>query len=207
MLNPLNLFSKFIKSSNQRELDKIEQIVKKINSLEESTKKLADSDFPKKTLEFDQNCCKLLAKFSLKLLPRRANAAKDYEDFNPDQPDIIQKFVKSRDDWWSSESPFPGAPVARGSGDSPVDALVQLPLPAYFWLLSATVGSIAFVGCIFQLFYNVPRAPVLGVPLTSVILVASGPAFVFFFLVAIARSPGARRRPTTTTPSTTCKTC
>ena len=118
---------------------------------------------------------------------RRANAAKDYEDFNPDQPDIIQKFVKSRDDWWSSESPFPGAPVARGSGDSPVDALVQLPLPAYFWLLSATVGSIAFVGCIFQLFYNVPRAPVLGVPLTSVILVASGPAFVFFFLVAIAR--------------------
>ena len=119
--------------------------------------------------------------------PRVANAAKDYEDFNPDQPDIIQKFVKSRDDWWSSESPFPGAPVAKGSGDSPVDALVQLPLPAYFWLLSATVGSIAFVGCIFQLFYNVPRAPVLGVPLTSVILVASGPAFVFFFLVAIAR--------------------
>ena len=37
MLNPLNLFSKFIKSSNQRELDKVEQIVKKINSLEEST--------------------------------------------------------------------------------------------------------------------------------------------------------------------------
>ena len=54
MLNPLNLFSKFIKSSNQRELDKIEQIVKKINSLEESTKKLADSDFPKKTLELKQ---------------------------------------------------------------------------------------------------------------------------------------------------------
>ena len=54
MLNPLNLFSKFIKSSNQRELDKVEQIVKKINSLEESTKKLADSDFPKKTLELKQ---------------------------------------------------------------------------------------------------------------------------------------------------------
>ena len=54
MLNPLNLFSKFIKSSNQRELDKIEKIVQKINSLEESTKKLVDSDFPKKTLEFKQ---------------------------------------------------------------------------------------------------------------------------------------------------------
>ena len=54
MLNPLNLFSKFIKSSNQRELDKIEKIVQKINSLEESTKKLVDSDFPKKTLELKQ---------------------------------------------------------------------------------------------------------------------------------------------------------
>ena len=51
MLNPLNLFSKFIKSSNQRELDRIEKIVQKINSLEDSTKKLVDSDFPKKTLE------------------------------------------------------------------------------------------------------------------------------------------------------------
>ena len=54
MLNPLNLFSKFIKSSNQRELDRIEKIVKKINSLEESTKKLSDSDFPKKTHELKQ---------------------------------------------------------------------------------------------------------------------------------------------------------
>ena len=54
MLNPLNLFSKFIKSSNQRELDRIEKIVQKINSLEESTKKLVDSDFPKKTIELKQ---------------------------------------------------------------------------------------------------------------------------------------------------------
>jgi len=54
MLNPLNLFSKFIKSSNQRELDKIEKIVQEINSLEESTKRLVDSDFPKKTLELKQ---------------------------------------------------------------------------------------------------------------------------------------------------------
>ena len=54
MLNPLNLFSKFIKSSNQRELDKVELIVKKINSLEDSIKKLADSDFPKKTIELKQ---------------------------------------------------------------------------------------------------------------------------------------------------------
>ena len=50
-----------------------------------------------------------------------------------------------------------------------------------------TVGAIAFVGCIFQLFYNVPPAPVLGVPLTAVIGTVSGPAFVLLFLVAIAR--------------------
>ena len=54
MLNPLNFISKFIKSSNQRELDKIAKIVKKINSLEEATKILDDSDFPKKTLEFKE---------------------------------------------------------------------------------------------------------------------------------------------------------
>ncbi len=52
MLNPLNFISKFIKSSNQRELDRMEKIVNKINSLEDVTKKLVDSDFPKKTQEF-----------------------------------------------------------------------------------------------------------------------------------------------------------
>ena len=52
MLNPINLISKFIKSSNQRELDRIEKIVKKINSLEDITKILPDSEFPNRTLEF-----------------------------------------------------------------------------------------------------------------------------------------------------------
>ena len=54
MLNPINFISKFIKSSNQRELDRIAKIVKKINSLEEATKILDDSEFPKKTLEFKE---------------------------------------------------------------------------------------------------------------------------------------------------------
>ena len=54
MLNPLNFFSKFIKSSNQRELDRIAKIVNKINSLEESIKNLEDTDFPKKTLKFKE---------------------------------------------------------------------------------------------------------------------------------------------------------
>ena len=54
MLNPLTFFSKFIKSSNQKELDRISKIVSMINNLEKDTKNLDDSDFPKKTLEFKE---------------------------------------------------------------------------------------------------------------------------------------------------------
>jgi len=52
MFNPLNLITKFIKSSNQKELDRISRIVEKINLLEENFKNLSDSEFPKKTIEF-----------------------------------------------------------------------------------------------------------------------------------------------------------
>jgi preprotein translocase subunit SecA len=52
MLNPLNFISKFIKSSNQRELERLDKIVKKVNSLEAIFEKLDDNDFPKKTLDF-----------------------------------------------------------------------------------------------------------------------------------------------------------
>ena len=128
------------------------------------------------------------ASASTKFRGADANKPKDYEDFNPDQPDIVQKFVKQRDDWWAADSPFPGAPVdKKGGDDGPIDSLAKIPVPAYLWLLTSTVGAIAFVGCIFQLFYNVPPAPVLGVPLTAVIGTVSGPAFVLLFLVAIAR--------------------
>ena len=54
MLNPFSFISKFIKTSNQKELDRISKIVAKINSLEETAKILNDSDFPKKTLEFKE---------------------------------------------------------------------------------------------------------------------------------------------------------
>ena len=128
------------------------------------------------------------ASVSTKFRGADANKPKDYEDFNPDQPDIVQKFVKQRDDWWAADSPFPGAPVdKKGGDDGPIDSLARIPVPAYLWLLTSTVGAIAFVGCIFQLFYNVPPAPVLGVPLTAAIGTVSGPAFVLLFLVAIAR--------------------
>ena len=55
MFNPLNLISKFIKSSNQKELDRIGKIVTRINSFEDDFKSLNDSDFPKKTQEYKES--------------------------------------------------------------------------------------------------------------------------------------------------------
>ncbi len=52
MFNPLNLISKIIKSGNQKELDRIQKIVKNINILEKDVVKLNESEFPKKTNEF-----------------------------------------------------------------------------------------------------------------------------------------------------------
>ena len=54
MLNPINFLSKFIKSGNQRELDKISKIVKEVNLQEEKIKKLEDKEFPEKTLELKE---------------------------------------------------------------------------------------------------------------------------------------------------------
>ena len=51
MLNPLNFLSKILKSSNQKELDKLKKAVKKINDLEEEIIKLDDQSFPQKTKE------------------------------------------------------------------------------------------------------------------------------------------------------------
>ena len=51
MRNPLNFLSKILKSSNQKELDKLKKAVKKINDLEEEIIKLDDQSFPQKTKE------------------------------------------------------------------------------------------------------------------------------------------------------------
>ena len=51
MFNPLNFISKFVKSGNQKELDRISKIVKEINNLEEKYKSLNNKDFPKITIE------------------------------------------------------------------------------------------------------------------------------------------------------------
>ena len=52
MLNPVKFISKFFRSNNQRELDRIQKIVEKVNEYEEEMIKLKDEDFPKKTEEF-----------------------------------------------------------------------------------------------------------------------------------------------------------
>jgi preprotein translocase subunit SecA len=54
MFNPLSFISKFIKSGNQKELDRIHKIISKINLFEEECAKLSDADFPKKTLIFKE---------------------------------------------------------------------------------------------------------------------------------------------------------
>ena len=54
MLNPLNFLSKFIKSSNQKELDRIAKIVERVNSYEAIIKGIDDKKFPQKTMEFKE---------------------------------------------------------------------------------------------------------------------------------------------------------
>ena len=51
MLNPLNFISKFFKSSNQKEINKLQKIVKQVNNCEDQIVKLEDFEFPKKTQE------------------------------------------------------------------------------------------------------------------------------------------------------------
>ena len=57
MLNPLKFISKFIKSGNQKELDRISKIVNQIDAFEENIKKLKDQEFPEKTLELKEKLC------------------------------------------------------------------------------------------------------------------------------------------------------
>jgi len=54
MLNPLNFLSKFVKSSNQKELDRIAKIVEQVNSYEAIIKEIEDEEFPKKTIELKE---------------------------------------------------------------------------------------------------------------------------------------------------------
>ena len=49
MLNPIKFLSKFIRSNNQKELDKIDKIVLKVNSFEKEISSLSENQFKDKT--------------------------------------------------------------------------------------------------------------------------------------------------------------
>jgi len=78
MLNPLNFFSKLIKSSNQKELERIAKIVEKVNSFENIIQDIPDKDFPKKTLE----------------LKKRLNEGKDINDLLPEAFALVREASK-----------------------------------------------------------------------------------------------------------------
>ena len=58
MFNPINFISKFIKSSNQKELDRLIKVVSKVNEHESNLEKLKNEDFPIKTKEFKDRLIK-----------------------------------------------------------------------------------------------------------------------------------------------------
>ena len=55
MLNPLKIISKFIRSDNQRNLDKLKLTVEKINNLENEIIQLKDEEFPIRTKLLKEN--------------------------------------------------------------------------------------------------------------------------------------------------------
>ena len=78
MLNPLNFLSKFIKSSNQKELDRITKIVEKVNSYEANIKEITDEEFPKKTME----------------LKEKLNKGKNIDDLLPEAFALVREASK-----------------------------------------------------------------------------------------------------------------
>jgi len=52
MFNISKIIGKFIKNSSQRDIDKLQSIVKQINALESKIKEIPDEKFVSKTLEF-----------------------------------------------------------------------------------------------------------------------------------------------------------
>ena len=105
MLNPLNIISKFIKSGNQKELDRIQKIVNKINFLENEVTKFEDSNFPLKTNEFisrlkdgEKLCNQLNIKFD-EVYSRTNTSYKPYPSGNSDYKSAssverIEAFIK-----------------------------------------------------------------------------------------------------------------
>ena len=90
MLNPLNFISKIFKSSNQKELDRLNKIVKKVNDLENQLVKLKDSEFPEKTEELKNKIAK-----NIRCLICQGQSIYDSQsDFALSMKILIQKKIK-----------------------------------------------------------------------------------------------------------------
>jgi len=106
-----------------------------------------------------------------------------------DDNDIVKR-VRPRDDWWADSgglsSPLSG--VAKGVDEDPLDKMIlNSPIPSGAFLGLSVLQAIAFVGCIFELFYSKPAQPLLGVPLTFAIFAVTGPGFLLSFIAAIKK--------------------
>ncbi len=75
MLNPFKIISKFIRSDNQKNLDKIKSIVEKVNELENEVSKLKDEEFPKKT----------------ELLKEKVNSAENIKNLLPEAFALVRE--------------------------------------------------------------------------------------------------------------------
>jgi len=110
------------------------------------------------------------------------------DDLGAPSNDIVA-LIKPRSDWWDSgplSSPVRG--VATTSKDSSFDNFIlSIPLPSYAFLGMSVILAISFVGSIFQLFYGDSSSSVLGAPITTAILVLSGPTWVLLFVAAIKK--------------------
>ena len=78
MINPFSFLSRFIKSTNQKELDRINKIVTKINILEKSVENLTDKEFPIKTQE----------------LKKKINAGKTLDEILPEAFALVREASK-----------------------------------------------------------------------------------------------------------------
>ena len=78
MLNPLNFLSKFMKSSNQKDLDRIARIVEKVKSYEDKIIGIANEEFPKKT----------------KALKKKLNEGSNIDDLLPEAFALVREASK-----------------------------------------------------------------------------------------------------------------
>ena len=97
MFNPLKIFTKLIKSGNEKELGRIQQIVNKVNLLEKNLENLSAEEFPKKTQ-------RLIEEISNgKKLDEVLNELKNLKIAKPEQLEKLENLEKQKKCWRKQE--------------------------------------------------------------------------------------------------------